>query len=869
MMTINNFLVRTTPLVLVAFCLVNQVAAQLVFVPDTSLRTALNTWVPGCVDASGNLDTGDPAVLTQSSLVLTVDWTTVDLTGVGALTNLTSLSVLGRSYDVMQDNLVPSDSGTFSIPSWPSGLVSLKLDRGTWNVLPPFPTGLNSLYIDAPGQAVIPTVPSGVTALTVVDQATLSAFPGIPAGVTSLTLTSHGNPFPTFQEGIERLILKSAPGVALPALPNSVDSLYLEKFDATSIPAWPSSAHTIHALHLYQVEQVAPFPDSLSYLSLQGFDSLQGIPPFPTNLNTLSLIFCSALQSVPPFPATLHDVTLWDMWSLDSVPQWPNSIASIYVAALHVAELPPFPSSLGELYVGGLDSLSCLPLLPQGLTDLYLDAESPFSYGPTPITCLPNFPPAFTLHWNTLWETPQDPDLLCTSLNSSCPFLNPVATGAVYWDQNANGTREPGEPGYPFATLHQQPENAMHGVAADGSFAWPMPIGNYTLTTSGTSPYVQSVSPAQYALSFTSNGQVLTGNDFGAVLQPNIQDLRIDLTELWGVPGFDAYGTITCQNVGTIPVDATVTFQLDADLDWVSGTPVPASVNGNTVTWSVPALQVGETRQLSVVAHTDENVPLGTPITSTAQIDPVASDATPADNVSVANSEVVAPVDPNDKQVEPAALTPAEVSSDAHELTYTIRFQNTGNWPAVNVVVLDTLSPDLQWSSFHLVSSGHPCTWELSDGGVLSFRFEGINLPDSTNDEPHSHGFVKFAIKPATTLQQGMIVANSADILFDFNAPVRTLPAVFTVDDEAGIQETAQSMIQVFPNPVNEVVNLRVNTTGIARIQVLDALGREQLQEKATTGGMVSLPVHGLASGFYTLRCTTESGTWSTKFLKR
>lgn len=867
-MTFNNLLFRKISLALVTCCLVPLANAQLVPIPDTSLRTALNLWVPGCVDANGNLDTGSPSVLAQSSLVLTVDWTVVDLTGVDALSNLTSLTVQGRIYGDWLGDFYPSDSGTFSIPSWPSGLVSLKLDRGTWNVLPPFPSELDTLYIDAPGQAVMTTIPSGVTALTVIDQATLSAFPEIPATVTYVSLVSRGNPFPTLPEGIQRLSLRGGPGVALPVLPNSVDSLILMDFEATSVPAWPSSAHSISASSMPQVEQIAAFPAGLEYLELGFFFSLQSIPPFPVSLTTLNLFFCSSLESIPPFPTTVSDLTLGVLESLESLPAWPNGIENIRFFDTHVTEIPPFPAGLETLYLTGLDSLTCLPLLPQGLSDLAIDVEMLFG-GSSSITCIPNFPPAFTLHWGDLFPTPQDPDLLCTSLNSSCPFLNPVATGTVYWDQNANGIRESGEPGYPYAVLHQQPGSAMHSVAADGSFAWPMPIGDYTLSASGTSPYVQSLSPAQYSLSLTTDGEVLSGNDFGVVLQPNVQDLRIDLAQLWSVPGFDGYGTITCENVGTIPVDATVTFQLDANLDWISGSPMPTSVNGNAITWSVPALHVGETRQLSFVVHTSETIPLGTAISSIAQIDPIGSDAAPDDNVDIANSEVVGPYDPNDKRVEPAALSPAEVSTGDQELNYTIRFQNTGNWPAVNVVVLDTLSQDLQWGTFRLVSSGHPCIWELSDEGVLSFHFDAINLPDSTNDEPHSHGFVKFAIKPNTTLQLGTSVDNSADIVFDFNAPVRTLPAVFTVENESGVAEAVGSMIQVYPNPADGLLNLRLNATGSARIQVLDALGREQVLRMTFADGSVTLQVDDLAAGLYTLRCTTDGGIWSTKFLKR
>lgn len=868
MKTFRLLLFRIAACMFVAFCVVPRITAQFVFVPDTSLRSALNEWVPGAVDASGYLDAGNPAVLAENTLTLNVDWTTVDLTGVDALTNLTSLTVLGRLYNVMQDNLVPSDSGTFSIPNWPGGLLSLKLDRGTWNVLPPFPVGLETLYIDAPGQAVMPMVPSGVTTLTVVDQTTLSAFPDIPTAVTYLSLTSRGNPFPTLPEGIGRLSLSGTPGVALPTFPNSVDSLYLERFDATSIAAWPSSAHTIIALQMTQVEQVAPFPVNLSNLRLQIFDSLQSIPAFPANLNRLSLLVLTTLDSLPSLPPSLHHFMLDVMPALRSLPVWPNGIEYIGLANLHVSEIPPFPSSLTFLYVNALDSVTCLPLLPQGLSELSIDAEILLG-GTTPITCLPNFPPAVTLHWGELASTPQDPDMLCTSLNSSCDFLNPAATGTTYWDQNANGTRDASEPGYPYVTLHQQPGSAMHGVGGDGTYAWPMPIGDYTLSASPDNPYVQSIAPAQLALSFTVAGEVSTGNDFGVVLQPNVQDLRIDLTGPSGVPGFDTYGTITCENVGTMVVDATVTFQLDAVQSWVGATPTPSSVVGNTVTWDMLALQVGEARQIDLVAHTDSTIALGTPLVQTVEVAPVASDATPSDNMSTVNTEVIGSFDPNDKQVQPAALSSADVAAGNNELTYTIRFQNTGTWPAVKVRVVDTLSADLQWTTFRKISSSHDCTWELNGAGVLTFQFDPIDLSDSTNNEPRSHGFVKFAIKPATTLQLGMTVSNSADIFFDFNVPVRTPPAVFTVDDGTTVAETLPSAIQLYPNPVRDVLWVKLNTADQTSIQVFDAMGREHIRQNAASGEVLSVDVNGLAPGSYSLRCISDRGTWSATFLKQ
>ena len=54
-----------------------------------------------------------------------------------------------------------------------------------------------------------------------------------------------------------------------------------------------------------------------------------------------------------------------------------------------------------------------------------------------------------------------------------------------------------------------------------------------------------------------------------------------------------------------------------------------------------------------------------------------------------------------------------------------------------------------------------------------------------------------------------------------------------------------------------------------AILQVFDARGREQIRLSAASGEVAGIPMQGLAPGPYSLRCTSELGTWSTKFLKQ
>ncbi len=57
--------------------------------------------------------------------------------------------------------------------------------------------------------------------------------------------------------------------------------------------------------------------------------------------------------------------------------------------------------------------------------------------------------------------------------------------------------------------------------------------------------------------------------------------------------------------------------------------------------------------------------------------------------------EVTCAYDPNDKQVFPIGYTEAHYIADDEQLEYLIRFQNTGNAPATDVLLRDTF--DRTW----------------------------------------------------------------------------------------------------------------------------------------------------------------------------
>ncbi|MBK9274296.1 MAG: T9SS type A sorting domain-containing protein [Flavobacteriales bacterium] len=461
-----------------------------------------------------------------------------------------------------------------------------------------------------------------------------------------------------------------------------------------------------------------------------------------------------------------------------------------------------------------------------------------------------------------LWQVGDT--VFCTVLNSDCPGSASAIAGRHAIDDNGNGLLDAGEPAFPWGRVLIQPMNALVPAGAGGWWERGAQPGTYTIEPNSTYPYLISSAPAQHTATFVALGEVDSTNHFAHTLLPGVNDLQVSAYAVPPRPGFNNDLILSYRNFGTTSLPATLQLAVDADQSFVGSSPAPTTLVGNSATWDLGTLPLGAQGQVLVTLHTDATVPLGTPVQHTAVIDPVAGDTVPSNNTTLWTDTVVGAYDPNDKLLDIPAATPADVQADAITLTYTIRFQNTGTYPAERVVILDSLSDDLQWNSFEFLSSSHPCQWYMLDG-VLHFIFDPILLPDSGSNEPASHGFVRFRMRPSTQLTNGDQVDNIAHIVFDFNTPIVTPPATFRVDMSTGLQEQAVGTLTVMPNPTRDRL-LIGGFAGTAALRVLDLSGR--LLRSARGSAPALLDVADLRPGTYLLEVRTPQRAQAVRFVK-
>lgn len=447
---------------------------------------------------------------------------------------------------------------------------------------------------------------------------------------------------------------------------------------------------------------------------------------------------------------------------------------------------------------------------------------------------------------------------------SQSTFLNyAYVTGSVFDDLNGDCQKTSNEIAYEQQLI--EVNNGLTYLITDpqGQYQLLADTGTYQLQLL-TDPYNQLLCPGTQPLTVT-----ITSADIDSIMPDNnfpvdtitAKDLLIDITNTFPPrPDFVFPVVLTYKNRGTVPLTGTLEFMWDFAVFDSSGT-VADSVAGNIAYFSYSNLLPHQVGTITVNLHCPDTSSLGNIINFAAVGYPVVDDSLPADNYDTLSVAVVGSWDPNDKQVTPEGIGPQGYIAPLQELTYTIRFQNTGTAPAFFVRVIDSLNIDLDISTFHVISSSHPCTFTLTDPGIIKWYFNTINLPDSGSNEPASHGFVKYSIRPKPALAQHTPITNTAFIYFDFNAPVATNTVLNTIDYTLGLSsiKAPLAFIKLFPNPALEKITMQSNIP-CTQLQVVNMYGQNVVEQKVE-GTVTEINIKKLAKGIYFLKCTTADGS--------
>ncbi len=504
-----------------------------------------------------------------------------------------------------------------------------------------------------------------------------------------------------------------------------------------------------------------------------------------------------------------------------------------------------------------------------------------YQNNPTPVAAITHAytamgtysPSAILQHTNGLSDTIHIQNLIVAS--DTCGDIS----GTVFNDLNSNCLPDVGE--LRISNVLIKLFNPTHTLVqaqftdANGFYSFNVPNGNYTLEAD-SSIFTSYTLLCPVGWSYAISGIPATNKNFGLNILPYF--------DLYGMftaggtfrPGFGSHFNFRVGNFQSTSTNAIVKVYMDHRTTFTSANPIPSSINGDTITWTITNLATPSNpyRNFSVSVMDSPTLVIGDSVHYCMSVTPIIGDINVLNNNSCAKWICTNSYDPNAKEVSPAG----DITKNT-DLTYTIHFQNTGNAEAYNIYILDTLDAHLDLSTLEMVAASHPYSVEILNStqkDVLKFFFPNIMLPDSGSNQMLSNGFVSYKIRPLSNCVEGTIITNLADIYFDYNPAIPTnmvqnqIPLLLGVNEET-INSTRD---RVIPNPVSQQATLTyaVPEQGKTLIKLFDITGKETLtllnQDLDSGEYHLTFDCKDLKSGIYFIRITTSRSSSVVKLVK-
>ncbi len=420
------------------------------------------------------------------------------------------------------------------------------------------------------------------------------------------------------------------------------------------------------------------------------------------------------------------------------------------------------------------------------------------------------------------------PDWHMVALNFDSLFNTypSVVTGNVYQDNNHDCIDNSGDLtlGGSVIKLHETTLGVdYYGFAGDtGSYACNVPYGTYTV--SHPTYRFERNECGGYTLPI-STSTTFPNNNFADTLVPGIQDLILWVASACIVPG-DTTGLMAlAYNNGSVSVDTTMDITLDANVNFVSSTPAPTSVSGHVLTYHLNLLS-DSIMYINIVATVSTSLVLGDTVTFTAT-SPFPDNVVVTNDSSIYQRVVVSAYDPNYVSVNQPKFFHRN-----NTMVFTVNFQNTGNYRAKNIVVIDTLDSKLDPSTFKFLNTSAPShTVSWMAGNRLYFSLKNINLPDSASNPLGSHGWFSYSMNVKNTVPLGDTIHATANIFFDYNPGVVTNTTTNILAEATFVNKVPEfpiaDKIRIYPNPSQGKMTLDIPNTGEQwNISITDIEGR-------------------------------------------
>jgi uncharacterized repeat protein (TIGR01451 family) len=575
---------------------------------------------------------------------------------------------------------------------------------------------------------------------------------------------------------------------------------------------------------------------------------LTTLPPLPNSIVNLDCSY-NELTTLPQLPNTLRILTCVSN-QLTSLPSLPDSLITLECAYNQLTYIPPVPSVMSTFTIP-FNNISCVSILPEVTSFGYISDN--------PLTCVPN-QTAYSLGLPLCIDNDQinNPNNCISTVNIS---------GHIFTDQDTNcyyNNNDLGTSNVPVKLFDSQNNLLAQSYSINGIYGFSAnQTGNFQVKIEGNNlPFAMACAQVDSQMvNVISLTNTITNVNFPVQCNENL-DLNIQsvTAQGWVFPGqthilrtnISSNENWYNLNCGSSVFSGTVIINIAGPITYLSpaNNALTPQVNGNTFSYYISNFQSLTPNSFDLNLITDTTVQVSTPICVNVIISPSPLDANTTNNVYDFCYNVLNSYDPNLKEVYPVNVLPGYNDW----LTYTIHFQNTGNAPAFNIRLIDTLDTKLDLNTFQILGFSHDAVKSISNN-VLTVRFNNIMLQDSITNYEGSMGFFQYRIKPKVNQPLGAKIYNTAYIYFDFNAPIitNTTQNIFEITGIIVYESSIINEFILYPNPSNSLFNFK-ETKNLKQVEVYNLLGEQILAQ----GNQKQINLSGFAKGIYYARINGE-----------
>ena len=860
--------------------------AQFVTIPDANFKNYLMQLYPACFNANQEMDTTCNAIVNE--LELNVEGQGIaDITGIHYFTNLYGLVCNANSINdipMLPPNLVVfwcSGNLLTDLSNLPSTIIDLECAGNqltTLSNLPPnlvklnatgnygltsiplLPASLEEINVSNCNITTLPVLPNNLEKLFC-DENMLTFLPSLPLHLKQLTCSYNQlTQLPSLPDSLTGLACSNNILASLPTLPLALTNLGCNENLIINLPILPSNLINLYCSGNL-LDSLPVLPNSLVSLNCSS-NNLEILPVLPINLEYL-ICYSNQLNDLPNLTPNLGQVDCSDNL-LTSIPPLPASLYNLNCSYNNLTSLPTLPINIYVLNILGNSNLHCLPQLPN---------MNSFDFTAANFTCMPNYANI------PITSDPLTTFPLCDVFNTyGCtPYWN--ISGKTYVDNNLNCLQDNGEAGFQHIKMKLfENGNLLQQTLTNqaGQYSFNTNLGVYDIAVDTTNlPFSVSCPPSNllqtavtvndsmhYNKNFALNckpgfdiGATTVVQDSGRFKPGNYVLVKAHLGDISNLYGLNCASGVSGQ--------VMITINGPSVFAGVPNNALMPSVQNNVLTYTIADFSaVDFYNDFQFRCLTDTNAAIGSTVCFDIIVTPINGDNNGSNNTLNYCFNVVNSYDPNDKLVYPSGM----ILPSQEYLTYTINFQNTGNAPADHIYILDTISNLLDIESFEVLATSHSMQLQIINN-MVRFNFANINLPDSTSNEPASHGYVQYRVKLKDNINIGDIVENIAYIFFDFNPAIVTNTAINEVNLLTSVKENiASTALTVYPNPAHDVLYFQYGNASkklITPIIIYNSIGAQVLN--FSIQHTESIDIAGLPAGLYFI----EMGNKRVKFVKQ